>query len=93
MNSIKNTFIKPIEFIDFQVSSMKIINWEKIFIRGKKYCGETNISGFLRELMFLMASNKLEQALYAIVFSLGFAFEVKTRMIRTQITYFNPISG
>ena len=35
--------------------------------------------------------NNKKQALYAIVFSLGFTFEVKTGMLRTQITYFNPI--
>ena len=33
----------------------------------------------------IMVTISMEQALYAIVFSLGFAFEVNTRMLRTQI--------
>ena len=44
-----------------------------------------------RQIFLLYFPLHSKQALYAIVFSLGFAFEVKTRMLRTQITYFNPI--
>ena len=39
----------------------------------------------------LVVTKQAQQALYAIVFSLGLAFELKTRVLRTQITYFNPI--
>ena len=42
-------------------------------------------------LLILNAKNVVKQALCAIVFSLRFAFEVKIKMLRTQITYFNPI--
>ena len=46
------------------------------------------ICGKLKNILHIY---NCETSLGTIVFSLGFAFEVKTRMLGTQITYFDPI--